>query len=89
MIFPFYLFSYLVFKEVFAIVQFKLLKLKLWRDFMDSIFNWTPALCTFFLQFRFYFSYWIHRSSRNEERRSFLLSKQKCGNRKSSITVEQ
>lgn len=85
MIFPFYLFSYLVFKEVFAIVQFKLLKLKLWRDFMDSIFNWT-LFVRFFCNFVFIF---LTGLIGVPERRSFLLSKQKCGNRKSSITVER
>lgn len=50
----------------------------------NSIFNWIKVCTFFFLQFRLYFSYQIRRSSR-----LFLLSKQKCGNRKSSITAEQ
>lgn len=54
---------------------------------MDSIFNWTPALCMFFFcNFVFIF---LTGLIGVPERRSFLLSKQKCGNRKSSITVER
>lgn len=72
MIFPFYLFSYLVFKEVFAIVRFKLLKLKLWRDFMDSIFNWTPALCTFFFAISSLFFLLDSSEFPNDDRSCFL-----------------
>lgn len=73
MIFPFYLFSYLVFKEVFAIVQFKLLKLKLWRDFMDSIFNWT-LFVRFFCNFVFIFLTGLIGvpETKNDDRSCFL-----------------
>lgn len=52
---------------------------------MDSIFNWT-LFVRFFCNFVFIF---LTGLIGVPERRSFLLSKQKCGNRKSSITVER